>query len=800
MINNFIKLGIRYIFNQKKHSLVVVLGMAFSMAAAFLIYSYVHYEKSFDSFHEQGENLYRVVVDAQAEGEDAYKSPFSFAAQGPTALAEVPEIESFTRLMSMQNIVVSSADLSKDALSFAVNDYYYSDDNFFEVFSFPLIQGNPKEALKEPGTVVISESLKTKLFGKQDPIGEKVIVDGKHNCTVTGIFHDIPQNTHLKFEMLFSLNTFPWIMNSNLAWSNHSFFTYFLLKEGTNAKLVESKIVNSYQKENRAVNQMNCVWEFQPVNEAYLNTSDFTSKPEAFRFGNSKVVYFLSMIALLILTIAWVNYINLTTAKTSDRFKEIGVRKTNGASRISLLIQFFIESAIYNISSVIVAALIILIAFKWFARLMAFSVSLLENPLFWVFVGTIIASGIVLSGLYSAFLLSKIDPFKKQKFSKNTLTKFSYRDALVVFQFVIIISLISGVLVINRQLSHINSIDLGFQKEQVLVLNIPRVEFEQNKESKLDAFRDELIKYAEIENITASTSIPGERFGSGNGGLKIAGQQSDDNYFRVGRVMPNYFDFYDINIIEGNNFNNYNNQMILNKEAVGEFGFTKADEVINKIVNWQGNEFTVVGVTESFHQESLHILPEPMIFYTKEIVNSFNYISVKVKGENIEASISKIEKEYKRLFPGNPHNYFFLDRFFDQQYKKDIAFRKLFSFFSILALIIGYFGLHGLTTYIILKRTKEIGVRKVNGAKVAEILRMLNRDYTKWVAIAFVIACPIAYYAMNKWLENFAYKTTLSWWIFALAGALALSIALLTVSWQSWRAATRNPIEALRYE
>lgn len=800
MISNFLKQAIRYIFNQKKHSLVVILGMAVSMAAAFLIYSYVHYEKSFDNFHANGENLYRIVVDAQTEGEDAYKSPVSFAAQGPTALAEIPEIESFTRLLPMQNIVVSSAKYSKDAAIFAVNDYYYADDIFFNVFTFPLIQGNAKEALKEPRTVVVSELLATKLFGIQNPIGEKIIVDGKHNCTVTGIFKDIPEKTHLNFEMLFSLNTFPWIMNNNSAWSNHSFFTYFLLKEGSNAVLVESKIIESHKKENRAVGQMNCVWELQPINEAYLNTDDFTSKPEAFKFGNSRMVYFLSLIALLILTIAWVNYINLTTAKTSDRFKEIGVRKTNGASKTNLLIQFFIESVIYNLFSIIVAAIVIVFTLKWFASLMSYSVSLLESPLFWTLVGTVITIGILFPGLYSAFLLSRIDPFKKQNLIKNSLPKFGYRDVLVVFQFIIIIGLISGVIVINRQLNHINSIDLGFQKEQVLVLNIPRVEFDQNKESKLNTFKNELNKYVEIENITASTSIPGERFGSGNGSPTLAGQLRDDHYFRVGRVMPNYMEFYGIDIIEGKNFNNYNNQMILNKEAIGEFGFTSADEVINRKINWQGNEFTVVGVTESFHQESLHILPEPTIFYTKAIENNFNYISVKLKTDNIDATIGKIEKEFESLFPGNPYNYFFFDRFFDQQYKKDIAFRKLFSFFSIIALIIGYFGLHGLTTYSILKRTKEIGIRKVNGAKISEILAMLNKDFLEWIAIAFIIACPIAYYVMSKWLENFAYKTELSWWIFALAGVLALGIALLTVSWQSWRAATRNPVEALRYE
>jgi len=342
---------------------------------------------------------------------------------------------------------------------------------------------------------------------------------------------------------------------------------------------------------------------------------------------------------------------------------------------------------------------------------------------------------------------------------------------------------------------------LGFQKDQVLVLNAPRIGF---SDDKFKMFSEELKKYPGLADVTASTSIPGERFGSGNGGPVIDGLEIPGTYFRVGRVMPNYLDFYGIKLIAGRDFSNdqqdNDKSIIINEEGVKEFDLKNPDDAILKRAKWNGRKYTIIGVTQSFHQQSLHIVPEPMILYTMPFENSFNYLLVKVSARDIEKSIASMKGEYKAIFPDNPFDYFFLDSFFDQQYKKDIAFRKLFTFFSIIALIIGLIGLHGLTTFRMIKKTKEIGIRKVNGAKVSEVMAMLNRGLVNSVIIAFLIVTPISYFAMNKWLENFAYKIDISWWIFALSGIMALGIALITVSWQSWRAATRNPVEALKCE
>jgi len=336
-IKNY-KQAFTYLINQKTYSLVVIIGLAVGIAASFLIYSFVFYEKSFDNFHQHGDNIYRVIVTAQSEGNDPYKSPYSYAPQGMVAVDEIPEVENYVRLMAGSKVVINSID-NETVKMLTESNYYYVDEAFFEFFSFPLIYGTPKNVLKDPGTVVLSRSTADKLFGSQNPVGNEIKIDGKHSWRVTGVFEDIPENTHLKFNMLFSLNTFSWIMSERNAWNNHSFFTYFLLKEGADQKEVESKITKAYLKENRAINQSECFWELQAITDAYLDTNDFTSKPMAFKFGNKRVVYFLSLIALLILCIAWINYINLSSAKEAEREKEILVRKTFGAGKFQLIVQ-----------------------------------------------------------------------------------------------------------------------------------------------------------------------------------------------------------------------------------------------------------------------------------------------------------------------------------------------------------------------------------------------------------------------------------------------------------------------------
>jgi putative ABC transport system permease protein len=467
-IKNY-KQAFTYLINHKTYSLVVIIGLAVGIAASFLIYSYVFYEKSFDNFHLHGDNLYRVSVTCQSEELDPYKSPYSYAPQGMVAVDEIPEVENYVRLMAGSKVVITSIG-NETVKMLTESNYYYADEAFFELFSFPLIYGTPKNVLKDPGTVVLSRSTSDKLFGTQNPVGKEIKIDGKNSWRVTGVFEDIPENTHLKFNMLFSLNTFSWIMSERNAWSNHSFFTYFLLKEGADQKEVESKITKAYLKENRAINQSECSWELQAIADAYLDTNDFTSKPKAFKFGNKRVVYFLSLIAILILCIAWANYINLSSAKETEREKEILVRKTFGAGKFQLILQFFLESILYNFISILLAIVIVTLVFNWFISTMSFSFLLWSNTGFWITIGSFLAIGVLLSACLTSISMSKLDPLKSDNSVNKSNSKSNFRNGLVIFQLVIIILLIVGVGFVNKQLTYLHSVDLGFQKEQILVL------------------------------------------------------------------------------------------------------------------------------------------------------------------------------------------------------------------------------------------------------------------------------------------------------------------------------------------
>ncbi|NJK85121.1 MAG: hypothetical protein HC906_03295, partial [Bacteroidales bacterium] len=535
--SNF-KQAIRYIVCHKTYSFVIIIGLSVGFAASFLIYSYVFYEKSYDNFHENGKNLYRVIVTSRLEGSDPYKSPYSYAPQGPVAKSEIPEVEDYVRLLAFPSVVVSSND-QNEKRSNNVSNYYYADESFFELFTFPLIVGDFKSVLKDPGSLVLSETLANKLFGSSNCIGKTVDVDGQYTCTITGVFNDIPQNTHLKFDMLISLNTFPWIMNPGNAWGNHSFFTYLFLKNNSNITAVEHKLTQAYLKENRAIHQANCTWHLQPVSEAYLNTSDFTSKPEAFNFGEERMVFFLGLVALFILCIAWINYINLTTAKSVERLKEIGVKKTSGAGRWQIILQFFTESILFNIISITISFTLVMISFKWFIKTVSFHSTVIHSSEFWFIVIVFILIGLIIPGVLTALLTSQNIRPSFNKVKGNS----SFRNGLITFQFAIIMALIAGVFIVNKQLRYIQSIDLGFEKEQVLVLNAPRVGFNNQIDGKLKTFKDELQKQTSINDVTASVSIPGERFGSGNSGPSITGLNENDTYFRVGRVWANYLGF-----------------------------------------------------------------------------------------------------------------------------------------------------------------------------------------------------------------------------------------------------------------
>jgi putative ABC transport system permease protein len=565
---------------------------------------------------------------------------------------------------------------------------------------------------------------------------------------------------------------------------------------------MESKIISSFYPHTKDGSGQS-IWELQNIKEAYLNTTDFTSTPGFFKFGNDRHVNFMTLIAVVILIIAWVNYINLFTAKFTERQKEVGVRKTSGAGKKHIVFQFITESAIFNIVAAILSVGIfglILIISRGELPFLKYGF-ILTNVSLWVVVFVILFTGIIVSGGYPAIILASLQPQRILKSQIKSTSVFSLRSGLVIFQFIIVIAVVSFTVHVNKQLHFINTVDLGFDKDQILVLNAPKVDIGSNRNEKLKLFKNEITKIAGIQDVCASQSIPGQRLGYGNSVNRV-NYDIQQSYTRIGYVMPNFVDFYGLELAAGQAFDFSGNPdirtVIINESEAKQLEFETPEEAINQKVRWGGRQFTIVGVVKDFHMESLHKRSEPMMFHM--VGNNCDYLSIKLSSYSVFNNIDKIKQAYYDVFPGNPFDYFFLDGFFNAQYFKDIQFQKIFNFFSILTIIIGYLGLFGLTTYGVIQRTKEIGIRKANGANVPEILTLLNVDLIKWIMIAVLISVPVAWAVIHKWLENFVYRIEVSWLIFAITGIIVLTVAFMTTSLQCWKAATRNPVEALRYE
>jgi len=797
MIKNYFTISIRNILKNKNYSLIIIAGLTLGIATSLFLYNYVSFEVSYDNFHEQGEKLYRVNV-KNKEGFEAYKSAYSYAPQGPMAKKEIPEILDFVRLCYDQPIVISNTGSDHADQSFNVIDYYYADSGFFDLFSFPLLMGDEKTVLKQTDAIAISESIAKKVFGEKNPIGQSLVVDGETPRVVTGVFKDVPKNTHLKFNLIMPLASLSWKEDDN--WGNHSFFTYYLLKDNADVKNIEKKVNNAYIPHTAMSEES--VWELQNISEAYLYTGNFTSTPEFFKFGNERHVKFLILIALVILVIAWINYINLFTAKSSERLKEIGVRKTSGAGKKHIILQFISETLIYNLIS-IVLALCIIFVFQNVLKEMDFTenIAISNANYFWSIVIFIFVIGSLISGGYPALMLGALNPKQIINSTTKATGSFSARSALVVLQFVIVLALISFTAHVNKQLRFMQNIDLGFEKEQVLVINAPRLDFDENRVGKLNVFRNEVTKHAGIQDVCASQTIPGQRFGYGNSIFRID-KEIDRSYSRVGYISPNFIDFYNIELLAGRSFkfddNPNSRYLVINESEAKQLEFEKPEDAINQKVRWNNRTFTIIGVIKDFHQESLHKMHEPTVYH--QYVSNCNYLCVKLSGQNFRANVDNIEDSYQAAFPGNPFDFFFLDNHFNAQYFKDVQFQKLFTFFSILAIAIGYLGLFGLMTFVVINRTKEIGIRKVNGAKVSEVLSLFNTDYLKWILISVTISIPLAWTLILRWLENFAYKIEVDILIFGVTGLTIVILALITISAQSWKVASGNPVEALRYE
>ena len=801
MFKNYFKIAVRNLIKRKTFSVINIVGLVVGMAACLLILQYVSFERSYDTFHENGDNLYRIRLDRYDKGVLSTQWVAGCAAVGYALRENFPEVLEYARLRDAAGVV------SNQDVKFREERAYLATASFLTMFSYPLERGDAATALEKPFTAVLTASTAKKYFGSEDPIGKTILLDGDIEAEITGIAKDLRENTHLKFDILFSWASFVELRGSdvNTEWMWDGFYTYVLMQPGTDPTAFEAKLPVFIQEQTgdelREYNH-NMVFYLQPVRDIHLY-SDLMYEFEP--GGDGQIVYFLLIISVFIIAIAWINYINLSTARSIDRSKEVGVRKVMGSTRAQLLKQFIFESILINVVALIVALLIIVIALPSFSQITGktITLSLFGEPVFWSVLAVLFSVGAFLSGLYPAILLSSFAPavILRGK-AASTLKGVSLRKVLVVLQFAASVALLVATFTVFRQISFMRAQDLGMNIEQTLVLRGPSVT-DSTYSEKLNVFRTDLLNYPAIQQITTSTVVPGGESGWNAGGIRLESEsENQSKQYRVIGIDYAYLETFDIDLLAGRNFSEEFGKdpatVLFNESAVRHLGFENNEEVLGEKLFFWDDVYEIIGVIDDFHHESLREAVDPLIF--RLLPNSTDFYSLKIGTENVSETIRTIENRWNEIYPGNPFDYFFLDDHFDLQYRADLRFGEVFGIFAMLAIFVACLGLIGLASFTTAQRTKEIGIRKVMGASVPGIISLLTKGFAGLVLISFVIAVPVVYVAMNAWLSNFAFRVNLDWRLYLLPALIVMLIALLSVSSQTLKAAVANPARSLQYE
>jgi len=803
MIKNYLKIALRNIMKHKGISFINIVGLAIGISCSVLILLFVTNELSYDKFHKKADRIYRLAVRAFI-GDTKINQTYSSSQTFRMLLEDFPEIEAGVKFLNLGRTPVIP-----DEKTFYESNFFAVDSTFYDVFSIPLIHGNPETVLKDPNTMVLSKNTSLKYFGDINVVGKVIKVDfssygGIVDFKITGVSENVPNNSHFHYDLLVSSASFPTFIN-NTGWSANNFITYLLLQEGTSQEWFDEKLKEFTRKHmgeerfDEWIAQGN-YWEYflQPITEIHLN-SDLNGEFEA--NGNKTYVYIFSVISIIILLIACINFMNLSTAKSSLRAKEVGLRKVVGSNRNKLISQFLSEAVLLSFISLALGIIIVECLLPVYRNLIGrqLDIHYFDN---FVVIPSLLALGLivgVISGSYPAFFLSSFKPVSVLRGNTGSSKGSSLlRNILVIFQFAISIFLIIGTLVIYQQLKFFQNIKLGFNKEQVLVIRNPGA-----LGNNFTPFKEVLRNYSNVVGVSGSNTLPGRSFS--NIGF---GAEGVEKSFTLNLCVCDY-DFLKTLKLEmaqgrffSREFSTDLHAAILNEKAVKLLGWE--NPVGKKINNWSRNRgnFTVVGVIKDYHYESLHqeIRPQALFLSGGYYQNIESYISVRLNTENISETVKYVGSTWNDFAPGKPFEYSFLDEDYDNLYVNEKQTRKLFTIFSLFAIFIACLGLFGLASFSADQRTKEIGIRKVLGASVPRIVNILNKNFIKWVLIANLIAWPAAWFIMNSWLQNFAYRIKLSWWMFILAAVLALLIALITVSFQAVKAALKNPIDSLRYE
>lgn len=819
MLTSYFTIALRNLAKRKGFTLLNIFGLALGMACCLFILQYVRYERSYDRFHANAGDLYRLRLDAYQEGRLAWRSATVYPAFAPTMKRDFPEVQDACRLIDAECIMSNP----KTNIKFAEKKGYYADQAFLNMFSLDLRSGDSKTALTGPDKILVSESTAKRYFGHTDVLGENLVVKDPNffqTYEISGVFRDYPANSHLVIDYLISYATFSklvtqaWQDTTNAtetAWGWYDFYTYLQLKPGTDVEAFRAKFpafVDKYPNKRyieRKINARNDI-DIIPMPDIHLQSN---VNQEAEVNGNGKAVAILFIVAFFILAIAWINYVNLSTSRSLERGREVGIRKVLGAMQGQLLRQFLTESLLLNLAAFGLAlgsVVLLMPAFRQFSG-KDIPFNFLNDPQFWMVSAGILILGSLLSGLYPSFVLSGFRPVVVLKGQlKNASGGAVLRKGLIVFQFAASIGLIAGTMVVYNQIQFMRNRQLGLDISQTLVVEGAQTPVDSLYMGSFEPFRNQVLRIPKVKSITASSNVPGHETYWTNG-ARLLGKSGEETHthtlYNLG-IDETFIQAYQLKIIAGRPFSKESGDdsnhrtVLLNETAVKTFGFNSPEAALNNRLARGDDTITIVGVVHDFHQEGLQkaINPVAFLFYP----DSRSFYSFKIESADIQQTVANIKNAWSAHFSNDPFNYFFLDETFNKQYQADIQFGRVFSLFALLAILVACLGLLGLAGYQIVQRTKEIGIRKVLGASTTGIVGLLSRDFVLLMLLAFAIATPMAWYFMEQWLTNFAYRIEIGWWVFAISGLVAVAVAFLTVSIQSVRAALANPVNSLRSE
>jgi len=818
MLKSYLITAYRNILRNKVFSAINVFGLGIGLAACLLILQFVSFELSYDTMHKKLDRTYRITNDRFQNGKLIQHGTIMYPTIGFTMAKDFPEIEEYTRLMPGGDM-----NIHIDEKNFRGDKCHFADEHFFSVFDFELLAGGRSSLLKEPYSAVLTEKTAQKFYGVSNQNYANVIGKtfywglDKQPYVVKGICRNIPENSHIQFDALVSYSTLYSGENkdADISWTWSDMRYYLVLKPGVDYKKLEAKFPDYSERYFHGDKVSGSVEQFflQPLRNAHLY-SDY--EYDIAKIANGKAVWAMLVVAAFILLIAWVNYINLTTSRALDRAKEVGLRKVMGAFKTQLVYQFLFESLIITCLAFVVAIFIVQVTQPLFNLVIGSQLSL--TTIFSSLNSTVVLSsiglmlvGALLSGFYPAFVLSSYQPVTvlKGKFTRSSRGHV-LRKMLVVFQFTASAALIAGTMIVSKQLTFMNKADLGMNIENTLVVDGPELmQWDSTFISRVESYKHELSQIKGVISATTSSNIAGNRLGR-TFGIRTADQPADTRYtLSFMGVDYNYFDAYKIKVLAGRNFlptdhkQNFKDltAIIINESAVKLLGLETAEKAVGRELIWGNNgtrKWTIVGVVNDFHQESLHKPKEAMAF--RPTYSTYSPTSIKIETAETQNVIPAIEATYKKFFPGNSFEYIFLDQDYQQQYNDDKRFGTIINIFTGLAIFVSCLGLMGLASYTATQRTKEIGVRKVLGASVLNILITLSKDLLKLIGLSILIATPLAWYGMNSWLKGFVYRTNISWETFVLAGLAVIFIALFTIIYQTAKVATANPVDSLRSE